>query len=143
MLRRLAVDRRCGRVAGSRRGAHADPQIALSRAITEAAQSRLTAHRQAPDDISPRLYLPPGAPGRPPSREGRAEPGRNLAGGASWPCRTDADEAAVAACAMKVTGAEPMVVDLATQAELAVVKVLCPGLAFDRGHIPWQPPAAA
>jgi len=42
-----------------------------------------------------------------------------------------------------VTGAEPMVVDLLTQAELAVVKVLCPGLAFDHGHIPWQPPAAA
>ena len=38
-----------------------------------------------------------------------------------------------------MTGAEPMVVDLAGQAELAVVKVLCPGLAFDRAHIPWQP----
>ena len=31
---------------------------------------------------------------------------------------------------MEVTGAEPMVVDLAAQAELAVVKVLGPGLAF-------------
>jgi ribosomal protein S12 methylthiotransferase accessory factor len=125
-------------------GAHADPQIALSRAITEAAQSRLTLIAGARDDISPGLYLPPGAPGRPPDREGRAEPWAEIAGGPGWPCRTDADEAAVAAGRlMQAAGAEPMVVDLLGQAELAVVKVLCPGLAFDHGHIPWQPPAAA
>ena len=43
---------------------------------------------------------------------------------------------------MAVTGAEPMVVDLAARPGLAVVKVLCPGLAFCRDHIPWQPAEA-
>ena len=125
-------------------GTHADPLIALSRAVTEAAQSRLTLIAGGRDDISPRLYLPPGAPGRPPVLEGRAEPWAELADGTGWPCRTDIEEAALAARRlMEVTDAEPMVVDLAAQEELAVVKVLCPGLAFDRGHIPWQPRAAA
>lgn len=121
-------------------GAHANPLIALSRAVTEAAQSRLTLIAGARDDISPRLYLPPGTPGRPPGLDGRAEPWAAFAGGPGRDCRTDDGEAALAAGRLRqVTGAEPMVVDLAGLAELAVVKVLCPGLAFDPGHVPWEP----
>ncbi|MET8506865.1 YcaO-like family protein [Streptomyces sp. NPDC004787] len=37
-------------------GCHADPDIALSRALTEAAQSRLTAITGSRDDISPQMY---------------------------------------------------------------------------------------
>ena len=125
-------------------GTHADPLIALSRAVTEAAQSRLTLIAGARDDISPRLYLPSGTPGQPPGLEGQADPWPDLASGSGRPCRTDGGEATLAAGRLRqATGAEPMVVDLAGQAELAVVKVLCPGLDFDRAHVPWQPVAAA
>jgi len=42
-------------------GAHSDPAVALSRAITEAAQSRLTAIVGSRDDIPPYTYSRPGA----------------------------------------------------------------------------------
>jgi len=125
-------------------GTHADPAIALSRAITEAAQSRLTVIAGARDDISGRLYPPAGTPGRPPARAGQAESWAGITAGLGWSCRTDEEEAArVARQMMAVTGAEPMVVDLAARPELAVVKVLGPGLAFCRDHIPWEPAEAA
>jgi ribosomal protein S12 methylthiotransferase accessory factor len=125
-------------------GTHADPAIALSRAITEAAQSRLTLIAGARDDISGRQYLPPGTAPWPPARAGRAGNWASLTAGPGWHCRTDEEEAALAARQlMAATGAEPMIVDLASRPGLAVVKVLCPGLAFCLGHIPWQPAEAA
>ncbi len=125
-------------------GTHADPAVALSRAVTEAAQSRLTVIAAARDDISSRLYPAAGAAGRPPARPGRPESWADLTGGAGWSCRTDEEEAALAARQLAAAaGAEPMIVDLAGRPGLAVVKALCPGLAFCRGHIPWQPAEAA
>ena len=118
-------------------GTHADPAVALSRAITEAAQSRLAFIAGARDDLSAHLYPPPGEPGRPPGREGRAQDWAELAGGAVWSCRTDEEEASMAARRIAgVTGAEPMIVTLADRPELGIVKVLCPRLAFSPGHIP-------
>ena len=75
-------------------GAHADPAIALSRAITEAAQSRLTVIAGARDDISGRLYPPAGTPAGRPARAGRRKAGPGLAAGLGWSCRTDDEEAA-------------------------------------------------
>ena len=123
-------------------GTHADPAIALSRAITEAAQSRPTVIAGARDDISGRLYSPAGTRGRPPARAGQAESWAGITAGLGWSCRTDEEEAARVARQMQVTGAEPMVVDLAARPELAVVKALGPGLA-SAGTIAGEPAEAA
>jgi ribosomal protein S12 methylthiotransferase accessory factor len=118
-------------------GTHADPAVALARAITEAAQSRLAFISGARDDLGAHLYPPPGEPGRRPASEGTAEDWARLAGQPAWPGRTDEEEAAMAARLIaEVTGAEPMIVTLADRPEMAVVKALCPGLAASREHIP-------
>ena len=126
-------------------GTHGDPAVALSRAITEAAQSRLTVIAGARDDIAEHLYPPAGEPGGPPAGfSWRAESWAALTGGLGWCCGTDEEEAARAAARITaVAGTEPMIVDLAGRPELAVVKALCPGLAFSRDHIPRRPAEAA
>jgi ribosomal protein S12 methylthiotransferase accessory factor len=58
-------------VVGS--GAHSDPAVALSRAITEAAQSRLTFIAGSRDDIVTSTYLPADGFTRPPRARCRLE----------------------------------------------------------------------
>jgi ribosomal protein S12 methylthiotransferase accessory factor len=129
-------------VVGS--GAHGDPAVALSRAVTEAAQSRLTFIAGTRDDIVASTYLPPDGfarPGTPvPSR-----PWDPAAYGTIAPYDTCAEEAAALAAAVAAhTGHEPMAVDLADRAEFAVVKVLCPGLEYAARHeIPRHEEASA
>lgn len=49
-------------------GCHLDPVVALSRALTEAAQARLTTITGTRDDLHERLYtLQSGPPARPPA----------------------------------------------------------------------------
>ncbi|MGH3191243.1 MAG: YcaO-like family protein [Streptosporangiaceae bacterium] len=138
-----ASDCAAGLAAGA--GTHGDPEVALSRAITEAAQSRLTVIAGARDDIAGHLYPPPAPAGGPPAGAGpRPESWAALTGGLGWCSATDEEDAARAAGRiLLVAGAEPMIVDLAGRPELAVVKALCPGLAFSRRHIPRRAAVAA
>jgi ribosomal protein S12 methylthiotransferase accessory factor len=125
-------------------GAHSDPAVALSRAVTEAAQSRLTVIAGSRDDLSPALYRQPWEPPPPLPEPGTVAGWAEITAGLGWSCGTDEDEAAEAARRITaVTGAEPMVVDLAAEAEFAVVKVLCPRLRFRRASPLPHPRTAA
>jgi len=110
-------------------GAHGDPEVALSRAITEAAQSRLTQIVGTRDDIASAAY-----------RVGRVSPPEAPAGPlltwadvhsqyASLPRETDTAEAdRLAERVREVTSYAPLRVVLEDRAEFAVVKVVCPGM---------------
>ncbi|MFD5717213.1 YcaO-like family protein [Streptomyces sp. NPDC127036] len=134
-------------VSGS--GAHLDPHVALSRAITEAAQSRLTQITGSREDIHPAAY-------RPAVHQG---PDRAAGPGIGWAqvalqhttgFATDDGEAEhLAARVQAVTGYSPLVVDLThgphQRPEFAVVKVLAPALRYDARHViprPTQEPAS-
>ncbi|MGH8878624.1 MAG: YcaO-like family protein, partial [Stackebrandtia sp.] len=119
-------------------GAHIDATIALSRAITEAVQSRLTTIVGARDDIPPHVYRTPGH---------RAPVDRSTA--ATWPeivkrvepvdsLTTDAAEATWLIDRLHtVTGQSPLRVDLTRPSELdefGVVHVQCPGLSSPDAH---------
>ncbi|MGH8882433.1 MAG: YcaO-like family protein, partial [Stackebrandtia sp.] len=99
-------------------GAHRDPAIALSRAITEAAQARLTAITGSRDDISPRVYHAP-IP-RPPA-QGRTMTAWSQAvepADAATAMATDVAEADwLTAKLYAVTGHPPMRVDLTQPSE--------------------------
>ncbi|GHB28970.1 MULTISPECIES: YcaO-like family protein [Streptomyces] len=109
-------------------GCHHDPAIALSRALTEAAQSRLTAISGMRDDLpgevgSPKAtFLPPGMrTGLTPWPEASA-PYAVLDGGLAAQARTAARRIAA------VTGHEPVALDLsAPDALVPAVQVICPG----------------
>ena len=113
-------------------GAHGDAGVALSRAVTEAAQSRLTAIVGSRDDL-PRVYdhvrtsgghsPAEQAPGRPWSRiaDGLTVGFDDIAAELRWLCEASA----------RVTGREPLAVDLSTEDDFAVVKVFAPGLFLD------------
>ncbi|MGW0533325.1 YcaO-like family protein [Streptomyces sp. NPDC003032] len=109
-------------------GCHLDPAVALSRALTEAAQSRLTAITGARDDLPPLLYRP--ADGRP-----RAQEDLGTRAMAWWTAPAggdfDADVRALAEIIAGRTGSEPIRVVLPSPTAIPVVKVIAPGLAFD------------
>jgi ribosomal protein S12 methylthiotransferase accessory factor len=115
-------------------GAHSDPAVALSRAITEAAQSRLTVIVGTRDDLAPRLYSRAMATGVRPSTPAAAVEWGVITGEFDWSFATDDAEAAwLARHVATVTGTVPMVVDLC-QGDICVVKVLCPGLGRVMRH---------
>jgi ribosomal protein S12 methylthiotransferase accessory factor len=123
-------------------GAHPDPVVALSRAITEAAQSRLAVIAGSRDDLGPAWYQHPGEPPPPLPPGQTAATWEGLGAGRGWYCGTDeADAAEAARRVTAATGAEPVVVDLAGGDGISVVKVLCPGLCTRGGHR--LPPAKA
>ncbi|MGW3715372.1 YcaO-like family protein [Streptomyces albogriseolus] len=112
-------------------GCHLDPAIALLRALTEAAQSRLTAIAGARDDLPPVLYRAVGD--RPLARE---DLGTRTAGW--WKPSADTNdgdfEADIRTLADSIatrTGTEPVRVVLPSPTGIPVVKVIAPGLAFD------------
>ncbi|UGT87052.1 YcaO-like family protein [Mycobacterium kansasii] len=126
--------------AGS--GLHHDPNVALSRAITEAAQSRLTAisgtREDIPATIYERLAEAPASAARPPARMPVARP-------TSWRVPdTDSLPALVAAAATAVarrTGIEPAaVVCDSPGACVPVVKVVAPGLSLSSVASPMRTP---
>jgi ribosomal protein S12 methylthiotransferase accessory factor len=114
-------------------GAHGDPAIALSRALTEAAQSRLTQIVGSRDDIGAAAYLTGDFPRPAPSGGGTVDwaevrPPRTLPP-ADNDSDTDTAEAdRLARLVRDLTGAAPMRVVLADRAEFAVVKTVCPGM---------------
>jgi ribosomal protein S12 methylthiotransferase accessory factor len=115
-------------------GAHSDAAVALCRAVTEAAQARLTAIAGTRDDLPPRIYSRSAAgPVRPVSPDGAVD-WVPLTAGFDRSFATDDEEAAwLAGHVAATTGADPLVVDLCTGA-VCVVKVLCPRLANTVTH---------
>ncbi|GGU43004.1 YcaO-like family protein [Streptomyces violascens] len=110
-------------------GCHAEPHIALSRAITEAAQSRLTCIAGTRDDLpSHEAAFDAALPARPHSAPGPYEPWSVLAGTRmGWPVTLAEQAEAIARRIQKVTGYEPICLDLSDPAEpLAALKVICP-----------------
>ncbi|UQA97473.1 YcaO-like family protein [Streptomyces halobius] len=113
--------------AGS--GCHRDPHIALSRALTEAAQSRLTCIVGTRDDLESHEHAFSARPPRP------EHAGPNTGEWATvttryGPTERDfqAETAAVAARVASVTGYEPVAIDLCQSDAYAAVKVAAPGL---------------
>jgi ribosomal protein S12 methylthiotransferase accessory factor len=106
-------------------GCHVDADIALGRALLEAAQSRLAIVSGARDDVDADVYRPSGRRPDPPAgqfvppRTGLASDGADL-------------ESVVRFCAERiaeVTGCEPVTVDLAhDDIGIAVQKTFAPGL---------------
>ncbi|POX42732.1 hypothetical protein C3486_03950 [Streptomyces sp. Ru73] len=116
--------------AGS--GAHSSPDVALSRAITEAAQSRLTFITGTRDDL-PALYHddPRNRPCAPPDLVTYPD--------AVASYRTGFDDVTAELTWLtgrisRATGCGPLAVRLADRDELAVVRVVCPGLRFHARH---------
>ncbi|MEU7046596.1 YcaO-like family protein [Streptomyces varsoviensis] len=124
-------------VSGS--GAHLNPHVALSRAITEAAQSRLTQITGSREDIHPAAYRPAVHHG-PQTSAGRGAPWAEVTAEHTTGFATDEGEAEhLAARISAVTGHSPLVVDLThgphQRREFAVVKVLAPALRYDARHV--------
>ena len=110
-------------------GAHSSPEVALSRAVTEAAQSRLTTIAASRDDIGPVYEV---------IRAGIVAEPRPPADQATWRELSlapppgfgviDDELAWLAGKVQAATGSEPLLVDLSTRAEFAVTRVVAPGL---------------
>ncbi|GGM48847.1 hypothetical protein GCM10012275_19680 [Longimycelium tulufanense] len=116
-------------------GAHSAPGVALSRAVTEAAQSRLTAISGSREDLAPmyshvrrgEVTEPAPAPDLVPFAEvtGSFTVGFDDVG---------AEVAWLGSTVEAQAGTEPVVLDLSTRRDFAVVKLICPGLSAPPGH---------
>jgi ribosomal protein S12 methylthiotransferase accessory factor len=111
-------------------GAHLDATVALSRAITEAAQSRLTAISGARDDLARVYDVARSALVARPTPPAVLTPWSDLTGAAPGFDTFEAELTYLATLVRAATGREPVVVDLSTSADFAVVKMLGPGLGF-------------
>jgi ribosomal protein S12 methylthiotransferase accessory factor len=110
-------------------GAHSSAEVALSRAVTEAAQGRLTAITASRDDIG-LLYdtLRVGIVAEPqPPADQVAWHDLSLTSQPRFDVIDD-ELAWLAQEVQVVTGSEPLLVDLSTRAEFAVTRVVAPGL---------------
>jgi ribosomal protein S12 methylthiotransferase accessory factor len=123
-------------------GAHSAPEVALSRALTEAAQSRLTAITGSREDLPP-VYqqVRDGAGDRPPVRPATvtwAEVIASTAGDAAPPAELAAELTRLATTVTLAGGHEPLLVDLTTEDDFSVVRVIVPGAGsdLDRFHAP-------
>ncbi|MBP2334901.1 ribosomal protein S12 methylthiotransferase accessory factor [Saccharothrix coeruleofusca] len=117
--------------AGS--GAHMDVTVAMSRAITEAVQTRLTRICTTRDNL-PSDYQPPHVF----DPRLSAGAGRSLAdvteGYGATHDDLDAELREVAGRVERLTGMPPVVVDMSTRSDVfSVVRVVCPGLDYPRG----------
>jgi ribosomal protein S12 methylthiotransferase accessory factor len=109
-------------------GCHLDRDVALSRALTEAAQSRLTAISGVREDLRGQVYHHR-LPTPPPQRERRTVQPQEIA---TTYLPDVADEVRLLAGRIaRMTGRAPLAVDL-TRADVAVavVKVIAPGLRY-------------
>jgi len=123
-------------------GAHSSVGVAMSRAITEAVQSRLTAISGARDDLATVYSYVHRGSTRKPTADPNPTDFRAATAGLGREFADVRDEVewlggAIAA----VTGTEPLRVELSTMEEFSVAKVVCPGLHNRARHnLPW--PAA-
>ncbi|MFH0521661.1 YcaO-like family protein [Streptomyces sp. M41] len=121
--------------AGS--GSHLDPVVALSRAVTEAVQSRLTEISATRDDIPSDQDTVRDASAQPPFPAGQEATGLEEALRRHGAAHSDMERelADVTRRIAGVTGHAPLVVPLTGPAEpFSVVRVVCPGLSFAEGR---------
>ncbi len=117
-------------------GAHLDAGVAVSRAVTEAVQSRLTAIAGTRDDLPSVYHVVRLNTDEPVPPAGTVIPWREADDIGPGPFDDLAEELAwVGAKVTDVTGAEPLCVDLSTVERFAVVKVLAPDTAFDHDRV--------
>ncbi|MDQ7807517.1 YcaO-like family protein [Amycolatopsis sp. A133] len=114
--------------AGS--GAHLDVTVAMSRAITEAVQTRLTRICTTRDNL-PSGYRPPHV-ADPLLSAAAGQPLADVVEGyGATHDDLDAELREVAERVEKLTGMAPIVADMSTRPELfSVVRVVCPGLGY-------------
>ncbi|ONI86984.1 hypothetical protein ALI144C_10090 [Actinosynnema sp. ALI-1.44] len=128
-------------VAAVGTGAHLDAHVAVSRAITEAVQSRLTAIVGSRDDLPPIYQLVRLGVDEFVRRQGTLMPWDELARTAAGPFDDISAELDwVCRRVQEITSVEPLVSDLSTIDEFAVVRVLAPGtvIDIDRVHVPMR-----
>ncbi|MGC4814774.1 YcaO-like family protein [Micromonospora sp. DT228] len=113
-------------------GAHLAPEVALSRAVTESAQSRLTVIAGSREDLPP-VYgkVQDGADGRPQAVAVTSTWAEVTAGAAGGSAELGEEIALLAMVVTDVIGGEPLLVDLSTDDDFAVVKVIVPGTGSD------------
>ncbi|WP_370942424.1 YcaO-like family protein [Amycolatopsis sp. cg5] len=117
-------------------GAHLDPAVALSRAITEAVQSRLTAIAGSRDDLPPIYHRVEIGAEEPPRPAERLVGWGGFGAEAAGPFEDlDTELAWIGKLTQQVTGFEPLVTDLSTRPEFAVVKVIVPGTVVDEERV--------
>lgn len=117
-------------------GAHLDAGVAVSRAVTEAVQSRLTAIVGSRDDLPPVYQQVRSNTDEPPPVAGAPldwADARDTGPGAFDDL--DVELAWLSGRIAEVTGVEPLCVELSTVEQFAVVKVLVPGSAFDDDRV--------
>ncbi len=123
-----------GALAGS--GCHLDPAIALGRALTEAAQARLTLIAGSRDDVTPAaaLALRTSATSQP--DDPRRPPGPLAFSGVSMSAGSFEEDVAILVDALRRHGVvRAVVVDLTRESiGVPVVKVVVPGLRDERGR---------
>ncbi|ATL68018.1 YcaO-like family protein [Nocardia terpenica] len=116
-------------------GAHSAAGVALARAITEAAQTRLTAISGTRDDLAPIYsYIRRGSGTPPTPTPEQVDFDHATASFASSFDDLRTEVAWLAAKVEAVADAEPVVVDLSTCREFAVVRLICPGLNLRADH---------
>lgn len=123
--------------AGS--GSHRDPAVAVSRAVTEAVQSRLTEIVGTRDDIESDLSPDTNLAAPTPALRTTGTPWPQTLTGHGFPTTTLAQEVVtVAERITEQTGHEPIWIDLSTRPDtFSVVRVFAPGLAYRaRGYVP-------
>ncbi|MCF2127122.1 YcaO-like family protein [Strepomyces sp. STD 3.1] len=119
-------------------GVHGSPAVALSRALTESARNRLTAIAGSRDDLAATLFAHgPARPGPPPVADGKVVSWREVSA-VSHEFAEDTGEARwLAEQVRRHTGCPPVVVDLGTESDFSVVKVVAAGMeSDDRDRIP-------
>jgi ribosomal protein S12 methylthiotransferase accessory factor len=126
-------------VVASGSGAHPDPAVALSRAITEAAQTRLTLITGTREDTPPTAYRTGTHHSRPRTATLPVLPWPDATSAYPAPVPDDDGQAVrLTARITAVTGTAPLVVDLTwgphARTEFSVVKVLAPRLRYDTRH---------
>jgi ribosomal protein S12 methylthiotransferase accessory factor len=109
-------------------GAHAELGIAALRALTEAAQSRLAGISGSRDDI-PDIYGAVGSRQDDPLQDIETVPWAEPAG-VNPAAGIEELLAQTARIVRAVVGTEPLIVDLSSTGEFAVVRVVAPGLGF-------------
>jgi ribosomal protein S12 methylthiotransferase accessory factor len=112
-------------------GAHLAQDVALSRAITEAAQSRLTVIAGSRDDIPPLYHLVRDGADKLPVPPGPRVAWNDIPPPPVLPfADIDHELVWVGSSVACLVGHEPIVVDLTSEDNLAVVKVIVPGMAM-------------
>lgn len=121
-------------VSGS--GCHLDPAVAMNRALTEAAQSRLAIISGTRESIPEQVYLLQHVRQERPGPPAPDRPLRSFQGYADEAGERIGDDLErVAVRVRDVTGREPVVVDLGRGFDgIAVAKVVAPGLRFEAAH---------